>query len=106
MKFLFVHFALHSAVVSVLHAVYSVPMCALDGFMVPRRPLVVELSDDDKMLAWALIIESGHIPIRTLLGNCSRDLYRPLRLRLLAWAQRVVFQDLHHVWALLQANRS
>ena len=79
-------------------------MSALVGLMVPRRPLVVELSYDDKVLAWALIIESGHIPIRTLLGTCSRDLYRPLRLRL-AWAQRVVFQDLHHVWALLQANR-
>ena len=65
-------------------------MCALVGFMVPRRPLVVELSYDDKVLVWALIIESGHIPLRTLLGNCSRDLYRPLRLRLLAWAQRVV----------------
>ena len=81
-------------------------MCALDGFMVPRRPLVVELSDDDKVLAWALIIESGHIPIRTLLGNCSRDLYRPLRLRLLAWAQRVIFQDIHHIWTLLQVNRT
>ena len=81
-------------------------MCALDGFMVPRRPLVVELSDDDKVLAWALIIESGHIPIRTLLGNCSRDLCRPLRLRLLAWAQRVVFQDLLHIWTLLQVNRT
>ena len=99
------YFALHSVFVSVLHVVYSVPMCALDGFMVPRRPLVVELPDDDKVLAWALIIESGHIPIRTLLGNCSRDLYRPLRLRLLAGAQRVVFQDLHHIWALLQANK-
>ena len=106
MKFLFVHFVLHSVSVFVLRAVYSVPMCALVGFMVPRRPLVAELSYDDKALVWALIIESGHIPLRTILGNCSRDLYRPLRLRLLAWAQRVVFQDLHHVWALLQANRS
>ena len=65
------HFALHSAFVSVLHAVYPVPMCALDGFMVPRRPLVVELSDDDKMLAWALIIESGHIPIRIFTDPCD-----------------------------------
>ena len=105
MKFLFAHFALHSVSVSVLHAVYPVPMCALVGFMVPRRPLVAELSCDEKALVWAPIIESGHIPLRTILGNCSRDLYRPLRLRLLAWAQRVVFQDLHHVWALLQANR-
>ena len=106
MKSLFVHFVLHSVSVFVLRVVYSVPMCALVGFMVPRRPLVAELSYDDKVLAWAPIIESGHIPLRTLLGNCSRDLYRPLRLRLLAWAQRVVFQDLHHVWALLQAYRS
>ena len=81
-------------------------MSALAGLMVPRRPLVAELSYDEKALVWALIIESGHIPLRTILGNCSRDLYRPLRLRLLAWAQRVVFHDLHHVWALLQANRS
>ena len=51
----------------------------------------------------AMLIDSGHIPLRTMLGTCSRDLYRPLRLRLLAWAQRVVFQDLYNVWALLQA---
>ena len=80
-------------------------MCALAGLMVPRRALVAELSYDERALVWTLLIESGHIPLRTILGNCSRDLYRPLRLRLLAWAQRVVFQDLHHVWALLQANR-
>ena len=80
-------------------------MCALVGLMVPRRPLVEELSYDEKALVWALIIESGQIPLRTTLGNCSRDLYRPLRLRLLAWAQQVVLQDLHHVWALLQVNR-
>ena len=80
-------------------------MCALVGFLVPRRPLVAALSYDDKVLAWTILIESGHIPIRTLLGNCSRDLYRPLRLRLLAWAQRVVSQDLHHIWALLRANK-
>ena len=80
-------------------------MCALVGLMVPRRPLVEELSYDERALVWTLLMESGHIPLR-LLGTCSRDLYRPLRLRLLAWAQQVVFQDLHHVWALLQANRS
>ena len=90
----------------VVHAVYSVPMCALVGLMVPRRPLVAELSYDERALVWTLLIESGHIPLHTILGNCSRDLYRPLRLRLLAWAQQVVFRDLHHVWALLQANRS
>ena len=81
-------------------------MSALAGLTVPRRPLVEELSYDERALVWALLIESGHIPLSRLLGTCSRDLYRPLRLRLLAWAQQVVFQDLHHVWALLQANRS
>ena len=80
-------------------------MCALGGPMVPRRPLVAVLSYDERVLVWTLLIESGHIPLRTLLGNCCRGLHRPLRLRLLAWAQQVVFQDLHHVWALLQANR-
>ena len=81
-------------------------MSALAGLTVPRRPLVEELSYDERALGWTLLIESGHIQLRTTLGNCSRDRYRPLRLRLLAWAQRVVFHDLHHVWALLQANRS
>ena len=90
----------------VVNTVYSVPMCALVGLMVPRGPLVAELSHDERALVWALLIESSHIPLRTILGNCSRDLYRPLRLRLLAWAQQVVFQDLHHIWAILQANRS
>ena len=80
-------------------------MCAFAGLMVPRQPLVADLSYDERVLVWTLLIESGHIPLRTLLGNCSRDLYRPLRLRLLAWAQQVVFQDLHHIWALLQANK-
>ena len=69
-------------------------MCALAGLMVPRQTLVADLSYDQRVLLWTLLIESGHIPLRTLLGNCSRDLYRPLRLRLLAWAQQVVFQDL------------
>ena len=68
-------------------------MCALVGLMVPRRAHAEELSHDERALAWALLIESGHIPLRTMLGTCSRDLYRPLR-RLLAWAQQVVFQDL------------
>ena len=35
----------------VVHAVYSVPMSALIGFMVPRRPLVAELSYDGRALA-------------------------------------------------------
>ena len=76
-------------------------MSAFAGLTVPRRPLVAKLSYDERALVWALLIESGHIPLRTILGTCGRDLYRPLRL---AWAQRVVFQDLYNVWALLQAN--
>ena len=89
----------------VLHVVHSVPMSAFAGLMVRRRPHAAELSHDERPLAWALLIESGHIPLRTMLGTCSRDLHRPLRLRLRAWAQRVVFQGLHNVWVLLQANR-
>ena len=75
------------------------------GLMVPRRARAAELSDEERALVWALLIESVHIPLRTRLGTCSRDLYRPLRLRLLAWVQRVVFQGLYNVWTLLQANR-
>ena len=59
MKSLFVHFVLHSVSVSVLHAVYSVPMSTLVGLMVPRRPLVAELSFDERALVWTLLIESG-----------------------------------------------
>ena len=70
--------------------------------MKERSPV---LSYDERALVCTLLIESGHIPLRTMLGTCSRDLYRPLRLRLLAWAQRVIFQDLYNVWAILQANR-
>ena len=80
-------------------------MCTLAGLTLPSQPLSADLSYDERFLVWTLLIESGHIPLRTLLGNCSRDLYRPLRLRLLAWAQQVVFQDLHHIWALLQAKK-
>ena len=41
-------------------------MSALVGLMVPRRPLVAELSHDERALAWALLIESGHIPLRAV----------------------------------------
>ena len=64
----------------VLHVAHSVPMSAFAGLMVPRQAHAAELSHDERALAWALLIESGHIP-------------------------RVVFQDLYNVWALLQANR-
>ena len=105
MKFLLVHSSIQVVLHSVSVSVF-VPMCSSAGLMVPRQPLVADLSNDERIFVWTLLIESGHIPLRTLLGNCSRDLYRPLRLRLLAWAQEVVFQDLHHIWALLQANKS
>ena len=58
----------------VLHVVHSVPMSALVGLMVPRRPLVEELSYDERALVWAVLIESGHIPLSRILGTCSRDL--------------------------------
>ena len=60
----------------VLHVVHSVPMSALVGLMVPRRPLVAELNYDERALVWALLIESGHIPLL----NDTRDLQsRPLQ---------------------------
>ena len=43
-------------------------MSALAGLTEPRRPLVEELSYDEKALVWTLIIESGHIPLRTVSG--------------------------------------
>ena len=92
-------FSQASTLVQVLHVAHSVQMSDFAGLMVPR------LSHDERALAWALLIESGHIPLRTRLGTCSRDLYRPLRRRLLVWTQRIIFQDLHNVWMLLQANR-
>ena len=91
--------------VQVLHVAHSVPRCDFAGLMVPRRAHAAELSHDERALAWALLIESGHIPLRTRLGTCSRDFYRPLRRRLLVWTQRIIFQYLHNVWMLLQANR-
>ena len=75
------------------------------GLMVPRRTHVAEPSHEEKALVWTLIIESGHIPLRTKLGTCNRDLYRPLRQRLLVWTQRIIFQDLHNVCNLIQANK-
>ena len=74
MKFLFVHLSikvvLHSVSVSV-----SVPMCTLAGLTLPSQPLIADLSYDERFFVWTLLIESGHIPLRTLLGNCSRDIY-------------------------------
>ena len=74
------------------------------GLMVPRPAHAAGPSHDENELAWTLIIESGHIPLRTMLGTCNRDLYRPLRWRHLVWTQRIIFQDLY-VWKLIQANR-
>ena len=82
-----------------------VPMCDLTGLAVPRRIHAPDLSPDERAFAWALLIESGHIPLRTRLGTCCRDLYRPLRLRFLAWLLRVAFRDLHTVRSILQANK-
>ena len=74
------------------------------GLMVPR-PAHAAGPSHEKELAWTLIIDSGQIPLRTRLGTCSRDLYRPLRRRHLMWTQRIIFQDLHNVWTLIQANK-
>ena len=42
------------------------------GLMVPRPVHAAGPSHEEKELAWALIIESGHIPLRTRLGTCNR----------------------------------
>ena len=60
------------------HVAHSVPMSAFAGLMVPRRAHAAELSHDERALAWALLIESGHIPLRTMIGTCSRDLLQTL----------------------------
>ena len=79
-------------------------MCDCDGLLVPRPAHAAGHSHEGRALAWSLIIESGHIPLCTRHGICSRDLYRPLRRRHLEWVQKIIFQDLHSVWALLRAN--
>ena len=63
----------------VLHVAHSVQMSAFTGLvskLVSRRTCTAELSHNERALTWALLIESGHIPLRTMLGTCSRDLYR------------------------------
>ena len=76
------------------------------GLKIPGRPVhAAGPSHEERGLVWTLIIESGHIPLRTKLGTCNRDMYRPLRQRLLVWTQRIIYQDLHNVWQLIQANR-
>ena len=72
------------------------------GLMVPRLVRAAGPSHVEKGLAWTLIIESGHIPLRTRFGTCNRDMYRPLRWRHLLWTQRIIFQDLQNVWTLKQ----
>ena len=76
-----------------------------DVLLVPRPVHIAGPSQDEGALARALVIESGHIPFRTRLGTCNRELYRPLRRRHLVWTQRIIFQDLYNVWTLIQANR-
>ena len=77
----------------------------LAGLMVPRPAHATGHSVAEFVLAWTLVIESGHIPLYTRLGTCNKVLYRPLRWRHLMWTQRVIYQDLYNVWALLRANR-
>ena len=76
MKFLLVHSSIQVVLHSVSVSVF-VPMCSFAGLTLPCQPLIADLSYDERSLVWTLLIESGHIPLRTLLGNCSRDLYRP-----------------------------
>ena len=52
-------------------------MCALAGLMVPRRPLVAELSYDEKALVWALLIESDHIHFARYSGIALKAFTNP-----------------------------
>ena len=79
-------------------------MSDCDGLLVARPTHTAGPSPDEQALAWTLIIESCHIPLRTRLGTCNRKLRRPLRRRQLERVQTIIFQDLHSVWALLHAN--
>ena len=91
-----------------LHANQRCPMDNFAGLMVPRPAHVPVLSREENILTWTLVIASGHIPSHTRLGFCSKVLWeahRPLRLLRLVWLQRIIFQDLHNVGALLQALR-
>ena len=89
------------------HATQFLPhMDDFAGLMVPRPAHAAWPSHAEIELAWTLIIESGHIPLYTRLGTCNKALYRPLRWRHLMWTQRIIYQDLYNVWALLRANRN
>ena len=91
-----------------LHANQRCPMDNFAGLMVPRPTHVPELSREESVLAWTVVIASGHISFHTRLGPCSKELwriFRPLRLMRFVWLQRIIFQDLHNVGALLQALR-
>ena len=85
---------------------FYVPVSMNDfaGLAVPRRTHASDLSHDERAFEWVLLIESGHIPLRTRLGTCSRDLYRPLRLRFLGWLFRVAFGDILTLRSILRAS--
>ena len=47
-----------------------------------------------------VVVHSGYVPVRTLLGTCCGDLYWPIRRSQCAWSNQVFFEDLMHVWSL------
>ena len=51
--------------------------------------------------AWDMVVHSGYVPVRTLLGTCCKDFYWPIRRWQFAWLNQVVFEDLMHVWQLV-----
>ena len=54
--------------------------------------------------AWDVVTHRGYVPVRTLLGTCCRDFYWPIRRRQFARFNKVVFEDLMHVWSLVSCR--
>ena len=84
----------------------AVAMSNFDGLLVPRPTRMEGPSSGERAVVWTLVIESGHIPFRTRLGTCNRDLYGPLCLRHVNWVHRVMLEDMLRIWALMQEVRT
>ena len=44
--------------------------------------------------AYDVVVHGGYVPVRTFLGTCCRDFYRPIRRRQFAWFNREVTRTL------------
>ena len=83
----------------------AVAMSKNDERLVPKPACMAGPADEGRTLAWTLVIESGHTPLRTRLWTCNRDLCGQLRRRHVYWVPGVMFEDMIRVWALLRGGR-